>query len=97
MLSVETIRHPHLREVRALSVLTSAVFEHIQYGRTEYEHFITLCERFLTEHDMQIIKPYVLPNGWPDYDAYMHARCIDGNVFAHVDAEPPDIGEFPSE
>lgn len=97
MLSVESIKHPHLRESRALLVLVSALFEHIQYGRREYEHFVGLCDRFVAEHDLSVVKSCVLPNGWPNYDAYMSARCVDGDVFAHVDAEPPDIGELPFE
>jgi hypothetical protein len=94
MLSTESARHPQLRDIRIINVLTGAMFEHIQYGRREYEHFKRLCDEFVDEHDLGNVKTCVLTNGWPDYDQYMLARCVDGNVFAHVDTELPRLGEL---
>jgi len=96
MLSVEFKRDIAVSSNRAISVLMTSMFEHIQYGEEHYRNHVKVCEEFLDEFQLRAFFNAMCPRGWPDYDEYMQTRCEGGNVFKDVGVslELPVLGEL---
>jgi hypothetical protein len=71
MLSTEIRKDVAYNRIRYIQVLVSAAFEFIQYGRSNYEQLVAFADEFVLSNDLTPEMRAVLPNGWPDYDAYM--------------------------
>lgn len=92
MLSMETKKSPDDLNNRIVQVLGSMLFEFIQYGRCPFEQAVNLCEQFCKEHNLEMHKQAVFPNGWPSYDEYMKA-WVTGGIYTPFDPDPTEVLE----